>query len=260
MRHFPNRDRLSVLTAVIVLAYALTRFLDLPLATGPLAVDAPLVIQLLVAALISTGADALIRSHPRFARRTTFIHWVVPGATALVLGAALEQLADGPPWWLGLMGSALALSVVLVAEYVAVADDDPQHTPATLVLGGLAYALAFIVFALLRARQAEAWTAAAVSGGVAAGLAGRLFVLNGARAGRAALYAAAVGLVSAQAGWVLSYWRASATGAALVALLVFYLAVGLLQQALRGPLTRRVWLEYGVIGLLGLGVVLGFGL
>ena len=69
-RSFPSRDRLSVLTAVIVLAYALARFLDIPAraiggtffgsALG-LELNGQFLMMLLVAALISAGSDTLIR-------------------------------------------------------------------------------------------------------------------------------------------------------------------------------------------------------
>ena len=50
----------------------------------------------LVAALISAGSDTLMRSHPRLANQpsqSTVIHWILPGASALVLGAVLNRTA-----------------------------------------------------------------------------------------------------------------------------------------------------------------------
>ena len=76
-RYFPDRDRLSILTAVILLAYALARFIPLPsreLTTTlfgssiGIELNGPVIILLMVAALISTGSDTLIRSHPQFCR------------------------------------------------------------------------------------------------------------------------------------------------------------------------------------------------
>src|SRR5713101_3458663 len=110
-RHLPHADRLSVLTAVIILAYALTRVLDLPsravhttLFGSALGLDlnGRVLMLVLVAALISAGSDTLLRSHPRLAGQTstsTVIHWILPGASALVLGAALNLLPDGLLWW-----------------------------------------------------------------------------------------------------------------------------------------------------------------
>jgi len=245
-----------VLTAVIVLAYALTRFLS-----GREGVSAsPWLLPGLVAALISTGADALIRSHPKFHGGPTLVHWIVPGITALGLGTALEQLPDGPLWWLGLAVSAVALIAVLIAEYVVVDETDRNRTTAAWLLGGLIYALALMLFWLAQTAAASEAAAAGITGLAALALAWRLFVLGRTSPGRAAVFAAVVGLISAQAVWLVGYWPVLASGAALLSLLPFYLSVGLLQQHLRGHLTGRVWLEYGLVGLMALALTLAFGL
>jgi hypothetical protein len=268
LRHFPSLDRLSVLTAVILLAYALARALDLPTrsvgttlfgsAIG-FELNGPVLMLLLVAALISAGADALIRSHPRlegWTRYPTVIHWIVPGTAALALGSVLNRTPDGPLWWLGLGLSAVVLIAVLVAEYTVVDRADAAWDLAALGLTALTYALALVFFALLHSLSARALISASAAGLVAALLALRLFGLKEAAGGEAALYAAVVGLITAEAVWALSYWRVSASSAALFSLVPFYLSAGLAQQALAGRLNRRLWIEYAVVGALGLAVAL----
>jgi hypothetical protein len=269
-RHFPNRDRLSVLTAVIVLAYALARFLELPARTVRTTLfgtalgfelSGSFLLLVLAAALISAGSDTLIRAHPYFASgqvRSTVPHWVLPGATGLVLGAALNRLPDGPYWWLGLGASAVALMVVLVAEYSLVDPSDAARDTATLALIALTYSLTLVLFILLRTLNARAAISASVGGLVAATLAGRLFVLRGAPLSRASLYAGCVGLICVETLWALNYWRITATSAGLLAMVPFYLGVGVAHQHLAGRLTRRVWIEYAVVGLIGLGLALSF--
>ena len=267
-RRLPHPDRLSVLTAVIVLAYALTRVLGLPsraihttLFGSDLGIDlnGQVLMLVVVAALISAGSDTLVRSHPRLADqpgRSTVIHWVLPGASALVLGAVLNRLPDGLWWWLGLAASALVLLLVLVAEYVAVDPDDPAWDVAALGLTALAYSLALVLFVLLRSASARAVISATIAWLVAGGLALRLFALKAVPAGRALLYAFIVGVISAEATWALGYWRVTASSAGLLAMIPFYLAVGLAQQHLAGQLTRRIWVEYAIIGGLGLSIAL----
>jgi hypothetical protein len=262
-RHFPSRDRLSVLTAIIVLAYIISRFLALLAHNSNAApvifnLNGTALILFLVAALISTGADALIRSHPNFAGRTTFIHWIVPGAAALVLGVGLERLPNGPGWWFGLACSALMLLAVLIAEYIVVDSNDPTRDTAALGLSALTYSLAIILFALLHNIGARAMISATIGGLVAAALAWRLFALNGAPLRRAGLYAAIVGLICAETIWAISYWRVTSSGATLLVMLPFYLGVGLSQQHLTGHLTRRVWIEYGIVGLVALSLALAY--
>lgn len=259
-----------MLTAVIVLAYALARFLDIPAraiggtffgsALG-LELNGRLLMMLLVAALISAGSDTLMRSHPVFAAQaagSTVIHWILPGATALVMGAALNRLPDGPVWWLGLGGSAAALLVVLIAEYVVVDPEAPQREAAVLALTALAYALALILFVVMHSLSARAAISSTVSGLVAAGLAWRLFTLHNAPMGRASLYAAVAGLVCAEVIWALNYWRVPSSSAALMAMIPFYISVGVSQQHLAGRLTRRVWIEFAVVGGLGLLIALAY--
>jgi hypothetical protein len=269
-RPLPNRDQLSVLTATIVLAFALTRFLDLPprplTATVfgseiGLALNGPVLMLLLVAALISAGSDHVIRSHPALRHspeRRTVMHWIVPGATTLVLGAALNRAPEGPLWWLGLGLSAVLLIIVLAAEYVVVDRDDPRWPAAALVLTALAYALALLLFALLRGLSARALITAPLGGLVAAALALRLLVLRAAPLARAGLFALVIGAVSGEALWALNYWRVAPSSAGLLAMIPFYLGVGVAQQHLAGRLTARVWVEYGVVGALGLAIALAY--
>jgi len=269
-RHLPHPDRLSVITAVIILAYALTRVLDLPsravhttLFGSDLGfeLNGRVLMLVLVAALISAGSDTLVRSHPRLAtqsNRSTVIHWILPGASALVLGAALNLIPNGLLWWLGLALSALVLITVLIAEYVTVDRDDPAWELAALGLTALAYSLALVLFALLRSVSARAVIAATIGALVAGGLALRLFELKAVPIGRATLYATVVAVVSAESIWALSYWRITASSAGLLAMIPFYLVVGLAQQHLSWQLTRRIWLEYAIIGGLGLAIALAY--
>ena len=269
---FPSRDRLSVLTALIVLAYALARFLDLPAraitatlfgsALGFELSGAALML-LLVAALISTGSDALIRSHPCYGGRSgagSLIHWILPGATALVLGAALDRLPSGPLWLVGLGATALAVLAVLVAEYLVVNPEEPARDAATVGLTALGYVLAVDLSALLASLRARAAITASVGGVVAAAIAWRLFTLNGAEPARAALPGGIVGVIAAEVTWALSYWRISPIGAALLTVIPFYVGIGLAQQHLAGRLTRRMWIEFAVVGALGLAAGLLFAL
>lgn len=257
-----------MLTAVILLAYALTRLVEVPgraLATNLLGsalgieLNGPVLMMILVAALISTGSDTLIRSHPSLAAKPgyrTVIHWIVPGAAALGLGAILNRAPDGPLWWLGLGLSAAVLVAVLIAEYTVVDPTDPAWHSAALGLTALAYGLALALFALLHSLSARALISATASGLVAAALALRLFALNAAPLGRAALYAALVGLITAEATWAVNYWRIGSDGAGLLAMIPFYASAGIAQQLLAGRLGRRIWIEYGVVGGLALAIAL----
>jgi hypothetical protein len=264
-RHFPDRDRLSVITAVIVLAYALARFAELPsreisavLFGSRLGIElnGQLLLLLMVAALISTGSESLIRSHPKsvhsYAR--TAAHWILPGWTALGLGLLLELAPNGPLWWLGLAVSAFFLVVVLVAEYTVVDPSDPAYRTASLGLTALIFIVALALFGWARytgTRAAISSTFTAIMAGL---LALRLFLLNGGTFGRSLTYSSVIGLVLGEAMWALNYWQVTPTGAGLLLLVMFYVMQGLLQQHLMGTLNRRTVIEYSVVGAIGLTI------
>jgi hypothetical protein len=270
-RPFPSRDQLSVITATIVLAYALGRFLELPqrvLATTLFGsalgfeLSGPFLMLVFTAALISAGSEMIIRAHPLFAgqpARRTLIHWILPGATALMMGAALNHAGSTPLWWLVLGCSVVALLVVLIAEYLVVDPADPRREAAALALTTLAYLLALILFILLRRLGARAAISATLGGGVAAALTLRLFALKFAPLWRSALYAALVGLICAEAIWALNYWAISPTGGALLTMIPFYVGEGLAENHLLGRLTRRIWIEFGAVGSVVLVLALVWG-
>lgn len=269
-RPIPDRDRLSVISAVIVLAYALARFLDIPSRTVGttlfgtslgVTLGGQFVLLVLVAALISTGSDNFLRSHPKLKEnptRSTVIHWILPGATALALGMVLDRTPHGAAWWLGLAVSALFLVLVLMAEFVVVDEEDPRFGWAALGLTGLGYTAALTLFALARLSGARAAISATLMVFVAGVIALRLLVLGGASGGRAALYAGLIGLLMGEATWALNYWVTNALGVGLVMLVLFYLAVGASQQHLVGRLDRRVVVEFAVVGVVGLALALRF--
>ena len=257
-----------MLTAVILLAYALARALDLPTRTvsttlfgSPLGVElnGPVLMLLLVAALISAGSDTLIRSHPRLEGWTgyaTIVHWIVPGAAALALGSVLNRAPNGPLWWLGLGVSAVALIAILVAEYIVVDPEDGAWNAAALALTAITYALALVLFGLLHSLSARALISATGAGLVGAALSLRLFALKGSAVGGAGLFALVIGLISAETMWALGYWRVSAFSAALLALVPFYVTAGLAQQHLANRLTPRLWVEYLIVAAIGLTIAL----
>lgn len=264
-RHFPDRDRLSVITAVIVLAYALARFIELPSrevsarlfgSSIGIELNGRLMLLIMVAALISTGSETLIRSHPRaqagYGRNP--LHWILPGCTALGLGLLLELAPTGPVWWLGLAISAFLLVIVLVTEYTAIDPDDPAYRSASLGLTALTYIVALALFGWVRFTGTRAALSSTFTAALAGLLSLRLLMLNGGAFAHSLMYSGIVGLVLGEAMWAMNYWRVAPMGAGLLLLVIFYALHGLLQQQLTGQLTRRTAIEFAVVGLIGAGI------
>ncbi len=146
----PDAERLSVLAATILLAYALARFVDLP--GYKLALQLPGVylsveitvrtfVALLVAALTASGADWLLRDHPALGDRSTLEHWLLPALTAWVIGLPLLQMPPGLFWWIGFALGGGLLMLVLVAEYIAIDPEDIRQPAAAASLIAVSFAL-----------------------------------------------------------------------------------------------------------------------
>ena len=158
-RYLPNPDRLSVIAATILLAYASTIFINLPERT--LGIQLPIiylgveinertVIALLVAGLTATGADWLLRDHPSMQGKRTFRHWLLPALTAWVIGVPLYLLPFGTQWLVALTLGGALLMMVLVAEYVAVDPEDFRYAFASAGLTAVSFAIFLILAIALR--------------------------------------------------------------------------------------------------------------
>jgi hypothetical protein len=155
----PNPDRLSVLVATILLAYALAVFIDLPERqvtlrllgfSLSLELNAQTLMALLVAGLTATGAQWLLRDHPKMSGKRSLEHWLLPALTAWVISLPLFQLPVGLGWWIGFSLGGLLLVLVLLAEYIVVDPEDIRQPPAAAGLTAISFALYLVLAAALR--------------------------------------------------------------------------------------------------------------
>jgi len=139
---------------MILLAYATSRFVDIPLRELGLqlpgfylAIELNIhtVIAFLVAGLTATGADILLRDHPALGDKGTFDHWLLPALTAWTLGIPLNQLPIGPQWLMSFAIGGALLMLVLVAEYISVDPDDERYPLASAGLTAVSFALFLIL-------------------------------------------------------------------------------------------------------------------
>ncbi len=159
-QYLPNIDRVSILAAMIVLAYTLERFIDLP---GweisrqfpglyiEFTINVNMITSLLVACMTAAGANWLMRGHPVSQGKMALQHAILPALTALVIGIPLSRIPVGLGWWLGLIGGAFVLVLVLIAEYIAVDADDVRLPWASAALSAVSFALFITLAVALRA-------------------------------------------------------------------------------------------------------------
>lgn len=257
----PNRDRLSVLTALVLLTYALLRIVVLPTLTVEFGLvglllrfelNTRIVLLSLSAALTVAGVDWLIRAHPWYQpNRPTVEHWMVPGLAALGAGTILARIPEGPAWWLGLVLAASLLVAVLATEFIVLDPDDPRYDVASVGLTALSYLLLVGALFAIRSTGLRATFAVPLVLAACAAVAWRLLRLQQPES-PALLHAGLIGIVASQVAWALHYWPIPPLRASLILGLGVYLGTGLALAHLRREMDRASALEFSTVGAVAL--------
>ncbi len=155
----PDLERLSVVMAVILLAYVSVRFVSIPTQSFtidfaglflPLQFNLNSLVSILVAALAAAGVDWLFQDE-NFQQDNRAQHWLLPALTAWIIGLPLANLPLSPLWWLVFIGGGMLLSLIFIAEFISA---NPKHKYFTLVstsLGAISFALFLMLAISLRA-------------------------------------------------------------------------------------------------------------
>lgn len=160
--NFPDTNRLSVLVSTILLAYALTLYIDIPIQDWeiqlPKAVfyftfDFPALVSILVAVMAAVGMDWLLRGHPQQRGQNMLQHILLPALTAWVIGIPLGSLSFGLQWWAVFAFGGLLLILVIIAEYVVFDLSDINYAFASVGLISVSFAL--YLFLCIAIRGAE---------------------------------------------------------------------------------------------------------
>lgn len=158
-QHLPNINHISVLTAMVLFAFAFMHLMAEPnyrigfQAFGRTIVfdlDLRFSLVLLASGLTASGMDWILKDHPFLRGKRTLEHWLVPMFTALVLGMSLYFLPHTLLWWIGFGMSAAVLITVFFAEYVVVSPGDTNYPTAVIVLTVISFTLHLILLLALR--------------------------------------------------------------------------------------------------------------
>ncbi|MFP3853358.1 MAG: hypothetical protein ACLFWD_03580 [Anaerolineales bacterium] len=264
-RPVPDLDRLSTLAALILLAFALARIIQLPSLELDVSVFNLLIpltintrsIMLMLAALLSVvGADWLVQSHPQPPTgRRAVERWILPGLTALGIGSLLTRLSEGWPLWIGLVMTTLLLLGVFLAEYLTINPEDPRRVAAASGLELLAYVLVLGTAFTFRLMDIRVIFLAPASFAASAFVAWRLFRLRMPQT-RSLVHAAVAGWGFSQLAVSLQYWPLPPVQGSLLLILYFYLAVSFLGEVLRGRMNKGRGIELSILGTLGVAAIL----
>lgn len=253
-RYFPDAGRLSILTAVVLLTYVLTRVIHMPLypvsfSLAGISLDFEINLDaafaILAAGLSAAGVDWLLRAHPSIQPGETVEHWLVPMLTALVVGIALATLPGGAIWWTAFAIGGLLLVAVFTAEYVVVEPSDTRYPLASVALTVLAFALYLILAVALRASGAQLLfliLALFLAGGLVALRSLHLRLNERWEFG----WALVIALISMQLAAGLYFWPLTPIRFGLIMLGPAYALSGLAVSLLEGESLRRAIVEPAV--------------
>ncbi len=258
-------ERLSLTVSLVLLGLTFFLVIELPTRTFAFSIlGSPLSIQLsetwLMAALLvglaCFGSDAAMRTHPlAYRQRHPFVFWILPGLSVLLAALVLPLAPDRLYWLGGLLLTALFLSLVIVAEYHTLDPTAPRYGAARFILDISVYAIALALFTIIYSSKARSLVSATATLATSSLL--TLELLRGTRyeLRRIGLYASVSGVVMGQAVWALNYGKMDGLRGGLLLLLIFYLITGLARQGLLGRLKRRTLIEFGLVALMGLGLL-----
>jgi len=152
--HLPELNRLSILSATIMLAYALTPLITFPAQVIPLTIfeiDFSIqytfftVVSILVAALAFIGMAYLLQSHPSFHSKHFWQYSILPALTAWAIGVPLNNIQVGLEWWGVFFFGGVLLMLVFTSEYIIVDPDDALFPPAAVAITAFSFALLFLL-------------------------------------------------------------------------------------------------------------------
>ncbi|MCD6576718.1 MAG: hypothetical protein J7K66_01735 [Anaerolineaceae bacterium] len=169
--NFPKADHVSVITASIMVSYALLPFLQISSRQLTFTMFGILIslnfnfynlISLITAALAIAGTDWMLHEHPNLGDHSTIPHLILPALTAGAIGIPLGFLSVSPTWWIILgLGSLLVFSV-LIGEYISV-DRNNQYFPiALMVLSAVSFGLFLIITIAVRAANLRLFLTASI--------------------------------------------------------------------------------------------------
>jgi hypothetical protein len=254
-RYLPNTERLSVISATILLAYALARFIQMPaLDLGvqlpgfylSVSLSVQAVVAFLVALLTAAGAAWLLHDHPALRRGQALEHWLLPALTAWALGVPLFQMPLQPIWWVGFGLGGLMLILVLVAEYAVVDENDARRPLAAAGLTAVAFALYLVLAAGLRFAGLRLFLLLPTLGGACLLVSLRVLRLRRPQSWQG-LAAGLTALISVQMAAALHYWSLPPVTFGLALLGPAYALTTYLGSLAEGQEPRQAWIEPAVV-------------
>lgn len=250
-KHLPDVERLSVVIALILLAYATTAFVALPTKTfnlqlpGILLVinlDFTTLVAAVAAILAAAGSEWVLSTHPNLEGSLHWQHWLVPAFTAIAIGITLGTLPVGSAWWVVFALGALLLAAVLTVEYISSDSSDLRYSFAVLGLDAVSFTLFLIIVAALSGAGLRLYTLLAAIVPVVFLISARSLSLRLRGAWRLG-WAAGIALIIAQIAAALFYLPLLPLQFSLILLGILYAIIAIATNIEEKDSWRTLWIE-----------------
>lgn len=265
--HLPDPDQLSMVTGIILIAYAVSQYLVVPF--NPIGLQLPglyipidfqfkNLVSITVAILAAAGMDWIIASHPVKQDDGRIQHWLLPALSAWVIGIPLYSIPAGMAWWGVFIFGGLLMLVVITSEYITVDPNDNRSTLAGIGLSALSLVLFLVLATSIRASGVRLYIMATAIGLGSMLVCLRVFYLQSGYQWRYA-WSIGISLLLVQIATGFHYLPLSPVqfGLLLVGLLNGLLSIS--ESILRGQFSRRDLIEPGIVFLLTGILALVFG-
>ncbi|MCC6146154.1 MAG: hypothetical protein IT308_01160 [Anaerolineaceae bacterium] len=159
-QHLPDANRLSVITSMILLVYALGLFIRIPFEDVSLQLPGILLViplrfgallSVLSGALAAVGSNWLLHDHPEKGTQAVWLHGLLPALTAVSIGFPLNSISAGSEWWAVFALGSVLLVIVFAAEYIVIDLSDAKHALAAMILTAISFALLLVIAITFRA-------------------------------------------------------------------------------------------------------------
>lgn len=250
-----NNERTIFLVSVIVVGLALSLMVSPPLVW--------LVAGVLVT-MVAVGTDHIVHSHWRVhLRRKRYVLTLLILPALLTFGSflfiRLPIFTTGPAVVAGLLSTGFLLYAVITCQYHTIDPEDSFYPFARFSLNLIGYLTAFSLFAAIYSTKIRSSVSATAILAISILISLEMFRGTESNVQRTWLYATVVGIVMGQITWALNYWVISGLAGGVFLLIAFYILCGIVQNHFLGKLNLRLAAEFGVVGIIGLGLAMSSG-
>jgi len=263
-KHLPDLERLSVVIALILLAYATTAFVTLPSQTLALQLPGILlvvnlnfttIVAVVAAVLAAAGSEWVVSSHPHLTDQNHWHHWLVPAFTAIAIGITLGTLPVGPAYWIVFGLGGVLLAAVLTVEYISADAADLRYSFAVLGLDAVSFALFLIIVAAINGAGLRLYVLLAVIIPVVFLISARSLYLRLRGSWRLG-WATGIALIVAQLAAAMFYLPLRPLQFSLILLGILYGLITVASNIEEKASWRTLWIEPSIVALTF--AVLGF--